>query len=277
MKGILLAGSGSTLPVHDRPAIYYPLSLLMLAGIRDILLFAMPSDLPVLDKLFGDGSPLGLALLYRAHDGRPGSAAPLRQAAEYLSGGPCFLVTGDTFFLGDAVAGRLAACAGRGEGCRVFACPVADPGRHPVVKFDPQGAVVAVEEKSPRPGPGWAVPGLGVYDGRLAEIAGGAQTITDIHRAYLMARCLTVTPWGRGMTWLDLGPPEARMTAALVVQALEQSSSSKVACLEEIALRGGFIGPPQFERLVKQHGDTAYGRYLRRVLREHLGEQPVLV
>jgi glucose-1-phosphate thymidylyltransferase len=232
MKGFLLAGGSATLPVYDQPAICYPLSLLMLAGIRDIRIVAPDRDLPGVKKLLGDGADLGLSLSYRADEGTAG----------FLSAGPCCVVRGDTVLHGAAVADQLAACA-RLKG----------------------GAVVLV---NPAARANWSAPGVAFYDARVAELARGAPSLADVHRAYREAGQLTVLPPCRGMTWLDLGTPEARLTAALVAQVIEQATGTKLACVEEIALRLGFIGPAQFERLVEKYSGTAHARYLRRALRE---------
>jgi glucose-1-phosphate thymidylyltransferase len=285
---LLAGGSGSRLypltkvvskqllPVYNKPAIYYPLSVLMLAGIRDILIISTPHDLPRIAELFGDGRHLGLALSYRVQPSPGGIAQALVIGADFLAGGPAALVLGDNLFFGHNLVPELVASARLRQGARVFAYHVQDPQRYGVVEFDRDGRALSLEEKPKVPRSNWAVTGLYFFDGQAADIARGLSPsargeleITDVNKAYLKKGQLTVTPLGRGIAWLDLGTPESLLAASLFVQSLEQRQGLMIACLEEVALLKGFIDVRQFERLAEAYGPTDYGRYLRAVLREH--------
>jgi glucose-1-phosphate thymidylyltransferase len=290
MKGILLAGgSGSRLdpltrvvskqllPVYNKPAVYYPLSLLMLAGLRDVLVISTPQDTPVLQRLLGDGAQVGLRLSYKVQPHPGGIAQAFLLGADFLAGGPCCLVLGDNLFFGHHLAELLADAARLREGAHVFACHVNDPERYGVVEFDRDGRALSLEEKPARPRSNWAVTGLYFYDGRVVEVAKGLKPsargeleITDVNRAYLEAGRLTVTPLGRGIAWLDMGTPDALLTASHFVQTLEQRQGLKIACIEEIALHKGLIDAAQMERLAEGAGRGEYGLYLRQSLQEHL-------
>ena len=294
MKGILLAGGSGTrlapltrvvskqlLPVYNKPVIYYPLSLLMLAGIRDVLLISTPHDTPVIRQLLGDGSQLGLRLSYVVQPRPEGIAQAFVLGAEFVAGDPVCLVLGDNLFFGHHLAALLAESAHLTDGARVFAAHVHDPERYGVVEFDKDYRVLSLEEKPKQPRSNWAVTGVYFYDRQVVEIARGLRPsargeleITDVNRAYLQAGRLAVTPLGRGVAWLDMGTPDSLLSASLFVQTLEQRTGQKLACLEEIALFKGFIGADRFERLIGPHGTSAYAAYLRRLLQEH-ADSPV--
>jgi glucose-1-phosphate thymidylyltransferase len=293
VKGILLAGGSGTrlypltrvvskqlLPVYDKPVIYYPLSLLMLAGIHDILIISTPRDLPLIERLLGDGSRLGLSLSYEVQH-RPGGIAEAFLIGEkFLSGSPTALVLGDNFFHGHNLMQLMEESSSLQQGANIFAYRVQDPERYGVVELDTDFRVCSIEEKPVQPRSSWAVTGLYFYDSRVVEIAHnlspsgrGELEITDVNRAYLEMGQLTATPLGRGVAWLDMGTHDSLLTASLFVQTLEQRTGLKIACLEEIALVKGFISPGQFERLVESSGSSDYARYLRRALEEYQGQQ----
>jgi glucose-1-phosphate thymidylyltransferase len=294
MKGIVLAGGSGTrlhpltravskqlLPVYDKPAIYYPLSLLMLAGVRDALVISTPRDLPVINRLLGDGSQLGLSLSY-AHQPRPdGIARAFLIGEEHIAGQPVCLVLGDNLFFGHDLPALLTEAAALTDGARVFAYHVRDPERYGVVELDDSRRAVSLEEKPKRPRSNWAVTGLYFYDAGVVDIARGLRPsargeleITDVNRAYLEGGRLAVTPLGRGFAWLDTGTPDALLEAGQFVQTLEARQGLKIACLEEIALSKGFIGPARFEELARAAGPGSYGQYLRRVLAEQPARRP---
>jgi glucose-1-phosphate thymidylyltransferase len=289
VKGILLAGGSGTrlypltkvvskqlLPVYDKPVLYYPLSLLMLAGIRDILVISTPHDLPLVRKLLGDGSHLGLALSFAEQPHPGGIAQAFLIGADFLAGSPVCLVLGDNLLFGHHLSDVLAESAGLRVGARVFAYHVQDPERYGVVAFDKAGRALHLEEKPKKPRSNWAVIGLYLYDGRVVDIARrlvpsprGELEITDVNRTYLEAGQLEVTALGRGVAWLDMGTHDSLLGASLFVQTLEQRQGLKIACVEEVALAKGFIDAAQFERLTAAYGASSYGNYLRRVLAEH--------
>ncbi len=288
MKGIILAGGSGTrlfpltkvvskqlLPVYDKPVIYYPLSLLMLAGVRDVLIISTPHDLPRIEGLLGDGSQLGLAFRYAAQPAPGGIAQAFLIGAEFLAGSPVCLILGDNLFFGHHLMPLLVESAQLTEGARVFAYHVHDPERYGIVEFDKDFRALSIEEKPTSPRSNWAVTGLYFYDRRAVEIAKGLTPsargeleITDVNKAYLREGKLTVTPLGRGVAWLDLGTHDSLLSASLFVQTLEQRQGLKIACLEEIALTKGFIDAAQFERLAQTYGNSDYGHYLRRTLTE---------
>jgi glucose-1-phosphate thymidylyltransferase len=291
MKGILLAGGSGTrlypltrvvskqlLPVYDKPAIYYPLSVLMLAGLRDILVISTPQDTPVIERLLGDGGQLGLRLAYKVQPRPAGIAQALLLGEEFLAGSPSCLILGDNIFYGHHFSDLMTDAARLRDGARVFAYHVHDPERYGVVEFDRSHRALNIEEKPKQPRSNWAVTGLYFYDGRapeyargLAPSARGELEITDLNRVYLAAGRLTVTPLGRGVAWLDMGTHDSLLSASLFVQALEQRQGLKLACVEEIALTKGFIDVAQFQRLTEAYGSSAYAAYLRRVLAEQSG------
>ncbi len=290
MKGIILAGGSGTrlypltkavskqlLPVYDKPVIYYPLSVLMLAGIRDVLIISTPHDVPLIEKLLGDGSQFGLSFSYKVQPHPGGIAQAFLIGEEFIDGSPVCLVLGDNLLFGHNLLEVLAESAKLRGGARVFAYHVHDPERYGVVEFDERGRALSLEEKPKAPRSSWAVMGLYFYDGRVVDIARrlkpsprGELEITDVNLEYLRAGQLEVTPLGRGVAWLDLGTHDSLLSASSFVQTLEQRQGLKIACLEEVALMKGFIDAAQFERLAAAYGSSPYGRYLRRVLAEHL-------
>lgn len=289
MKGIILAGgTGSRLhpmttavskqlmPVYDKPLIYYPLTTLMLAGIREILVITTPHDQPAFQALLGDGSRWGLDLSFVVQDQPRGLADAYRLGADFVDGGPSALILGDNLFYGHE-AGRVFADAGRslqsGGGGVVFAYRVSDPRRYGVVELDAQGRPLSIEEKPANPRSPWAVTGLYFYDGQAPEIAAGLKPsargeleITDLNRAYLEQGRLGVERLGRGFAWLDTGTPDSLLDAAAFVRTLEQRQGFKIACPEEAAWRMGWIDDAQLARLADGFGTADYGRYLRAVL-----------
>jgi glucose-1-phosphate thymidylyltransferase len=264
------------LPVYDKPVVYYPLSVLMLAGIREVLVISTPHDLPMIEKLLGDGSQLGMSFAYKAQPNPGGIAQAFLIGEEFITDSPVCLVLGDNLLFGHHLIDVLTESAGLTEGARVFAYHVHDPERYGVVEFDDQGRALSLEEKPKAPRSSYAVVGLYFYDRRVVEItrkltpsARGELEITDVNRAYLQAGQLLVTPLGRGVAWLDMGTHDSLLSASLFVQSLEQRQGLKIACLEEVALVKGFIDAPQFERLITPYGTSPYGQYLRRVLAEY--------
>jgi glucose-1-phosphate thymidylyltransferase len=289
MKGILLAGgSGSRLypltrsvskqllPVYDKPVIYYPLSILMLAGIRDILIISTPRDTPRMEDLLGDGSQLGLSLAYKVQANPAGIAQAFLIGEDFIGQSPVCLILGDNIFFGHDLMPVLVESAKLIAGARVFAYHVNDPERFGVVEFDKTHRALSLEEKPKKPRSNWAVTGLYFYDGQVVEVAKkqkpsprGELEITDVNLHYLNAGQLTVTPLGRGVAWLDAGTFESLISSSLFVQTLEQRQGLKIACIEEIALSKGFIDVGQFQRLAEASGKSDYGLYLQRVLNEH--------
>ena len=261
------------MPVYDKPVIYYPLSVLMLAGIRDILIISTPRDTPRIEELLGDGRPLGLNLAYAVQPNPGGIAQALLIGAAFIAGGPICLILGDNIFFGHDLLPLLVDSAKLTAGARVFAYHVQDPERFGVVEFGEDLRAVSLEEKPQQPRSNWAVTGLYFYDGQVVEIAQGLKPsargeleITDVNRHYLRAGRLTVTPLGRGVAWLDAGTFDALLSSSLFVQTLEKRQGLKIACLEEIALFKGFIDVAQFQQLAESFGPSEYGLYLRQVL-----------
>lgn len=288
MKGIVLAGgSGSRLypltrslskqllPVYDKPVVYYPLSVLMLAGIREILVISTPRDLPMLRELLGDGQPLGLKLSYVVQPKPEGIAQAFVLGAEFIGGDPVCLILGDNLFFGHDLTPLLADSANLRRGARVFAYHVTDPERYGVVEIDAHGKALSLEEKPKKPRSSWAVTGLYFYDDQVVDIARnlkpsarGELEITDVNLHYLRAGQLKVTQLGRGHAWLDTGTFDSLLSSAQFVQTVEQRQGLKIACLEEIALLKGFITLDQFAQLADSAGNNSYGTYLKRVLAE---------
>ena len=288
MKGIILAGgSGSRLfpatrvvskqllTVYDKPMVYYPLSTLMLAGIRDILVISTPQDLPRFRELLGDGSWLGLSLSYAEQPKPEGLAQALLIARDFLGGGPACLILGDNIFYGHGFVESIRAAADRDTGATVFGYWVKDPQRYGVVEFDAEGTAVSLEEKPAAPRSNWAVPGLYFYDGRASDLAAslrpsarGELEITDLNRLYLEQGELKVEKLGRGIAWLDTGTHESLLQASLFIETIEERQGLKISCPEEIAYRMGYIGAEQLERLADPLEDSAYGQYLLRLLAE---------
>ena len=288
MKAILLAGgSGSRLypltrsvskqllPVYDKPVIYYPLSVLMLAGIRDVLVISTPRDTPRIEELLGDGSQLGMRLQYKVQPNPGGIAQAFVLGADFIGTDPVCLVLGDNIFFGHDLMPLLVESASLTRGARVFAYHVNDPERFGVVEFDRQFRAVSLEEKPAKPRSNWAVTGLYFYDGRVVEIAKGLKPsargeleITDVNLQYLREGTLTVSPLGRGVAWLDAGTFDSLLSSSQFVQTLEERQGLKIACIEEIALLKGFITIDQFAAVVAGCEKTEYGQYLVRVLKE---------
>ena len=295
MKGIVLAGGAGTrlhpatlsvskqlLPVYDKPMVYYPLSVLMLAGVRDIMLISTPHDLPLFQRLLGDGGQWGVRICYAEQDKPRGIAHAFILAEEFLDGGPSMLVLGDNIFHGHDLDARLAeataalrptGAGGPLHGAAVFAYRVADPERYGVVEFDGEGRALSLEEKPRAPRSDWAVTGLYVYDGRapamsraLAPSARGELEITDLNRAYMDEGSLHVGRLGRGYAWLDTGTHDSLLEAGEFVRAIEKRTGQKVAAPEEIAWRMGFISDAQLLASAAPLRSSGYGRYLGRLL-----------
>jgi glucose-1-phosphate thymidylyltransferase len=287
-KGIILAGGAGTrlypvtqamgkslLPVYNKPMIYYPLSTLMLAGVRKILIISTPEDTPKLQVLLRDGSQFGIELEYLVQQKPEGIAQAFLLGEKFIGGDPCALVLGDNIFYGHDLAKDLRESTRHKLGARVFAYPVHDPERYGVVEFDSKGKALSIEEKPKQPKSRYAVTGLYFYDGQVVEItkslkpsARGELEITDVNKAYLKTGQLEVVVMGRGMAWLDTGTHESLMDAALYIQAIEKRQGLMVACPEEIAYRSGYITAEQVEKVGSTMRNSGYGEYLLQLLRE---------
>lgn len=291
-KGIILAGGAGTrlypltqvackqlLPVYDKPMIYYPLSTLMLGGIKDILIISTPKDTPAFENLLGDGSNLGLNLQYAVQPEPKGIAQAFLIGEKFLAGAGCSLILGDNIFYGKldffrrALAEKSGAC--------VFGYPVRDPERFGVVEFDETGNVLSLEEKPAKPKSHYAIPGLYVYDDQVVSItkelqpsARGELEITDLNVAYLKRGSLRCEPLGRGIAWLDSGTPQSLLEASSYIATIEHQQSYKIACIEEIAFNQGFIDQAQFERVIAGTRSPDYREYLEIVLKEFTSAKP---
>jgi len=286
-RGIILAGGSGTrlypltiavskqlMPVYDKPMVYYPLSVLMLAGIREILLISTLEDLPLFQRLLGDGSQFGISLSYAAQPRPEGLAQAFHIGADFVGNAPSALVLGDNIFYGQNFVEAIEAADARREGATIFGYHVAEPTAYGVVEFGSDGRVLSIEEKPAKPKSNFAVPGLYFYDDRVVGLARdlkpsarGELEITDLNRLYLEEGKLQVEQFGRGTAWLDTGTHESLMEAAEFVSVIERRQGLKIACLEEIALRNKWIDQAGLEAQIAHLGKSSYGAYLRRLLK----------
>ena len=286
-KGIVLAGGSGTrlypltmavskqlMPVYDKPMVYYPISILMLAGIREILVISTPHDLPMFRKLLGDGSQFGVSFEYAEQPRPEGLAQALIIADDFLAGSPSALILGDNVFYGNELESTLAEADSRREGATIFGYHVSDPTSYGVVDFDDDGKALSLEEKPTEPKSNYAVPGLYFYDDRAPDFAKsqkpsprGELEITDLNRTYLELDELAVELLGRGTAWLDTGSHDTLATATDFVKVIERRQGLKIACLEEIGFYKNWIGKADIETAVKRHGSSPYGAYLEQLLK----------
>jgi len=288
MKGIILAGGAGTrmyplstavckqlLPVHDKPMIYYSLSTLLLAGLRDILIISTPADLPRFEQILGDGSRLGVRFSYTEQPRPEGIAQAFIIAESFLAGDPACLILGDNVFFGTGYVEQLRKAVSLERGAIIFAYPVHDPRRYGIVTFDAQGRALSIEEKPPQPRSNYAVTGLYFYDQRVVEFARGLKPsargeleITDINRIYLELGELQVLRFSRGIAWLDMGTHKSLLEASNFIEAVESRQGLKIGCIEEVAFHMGYIDAAQLERTIKETPASQYRDYLQRILLE---------
>ncbi len=286
MKGIVLAGGTGTrlapvtdavckqlLPIYNKPLIYYSLSVLLQAGIRDILVIGTPKDMPRIQDVLGDGSQFGVAYSYAVQPRPEGIAQAFVLGRAFIGNDAVALVLGDNLFFGAGLEDHLLAATARETGATIFVCQVHDPERYGVVTLDAQGCALAIEEKPSQPRSPWAVTGLYVYDNRVLELASsltpsarGELEITDINRAYLGAGTLTVAQLGRGIAWMDTGTHESMLQASSFIHAIEQRQRISVGCLEEIAFRNGWIDCEQLAAQAARYQSSSYGAYLHQLV-----------
>ncbi len=287
MKGIILSGGAGTrlhpltrvvskqlLPIYDKPMIYYPLSTLMLAGIKEVLIISTPEDLPLFEKLLGDGKRLGMKFAYKVQEKPEGLAQAFTIGAEFLDGDSACLILGDNIFYGDGMTATLTATVQENEGATVFGYYVSDPERYGVVEFDGDGKAIGLEEKPSDPKSNYAVPGLYFYGPDVVEkarvlepSARGEYEITDLNRVYLEEGRLQVRKLSRGTAWLDTGTNRSLMEASQFVQSIEERQGLKIACLEEIAMSNGWIGAEEIKAEADSMGSSKYAEYLRYLLK----------
>jgi len=288
MKGIVLAGGSGTrlypatqvvtkqlLPVYDKPMVYYPLTTLMLAGIRDVLLISTPQDTPRYEQLLGDGRRWGISLSYAVQPEPKGIPQAFVIGAGFIGDGPCALILGDNIFYGHNLAEELQQSVNKAKGATVFAYPVQDPERYGVIEFDKNRKVVSIEEKPKQPRSRYAQTGFAIYDNRVVDVARnlkpskrGELEITDVNLDYLRRGELEAVLIGRGIAWLDTGTHDALLAASMFIETIEKRQGLKVACPEEIAFRMGYIDAAELEALAAGMGSSPYGKYLKSILNE---------